>query len=94
MNKRVVVTGTGVITPVGNDVQTYWKNLLDGVCGIDFITSIPTDELPVKIAGEVKDFDPAAYEIETPFARKQDRFTIFAVAAAWQAVKESGLDSS
>ena len=94
MNKRVVVTGTGVITPIGNDVQTYWKNLLDGVCGIDFITSIPTDELPVKIAGEVKDFDPSAYEIEPPFARKQDRFTIFAVAAAWQAVKESGLNSS
>ena len=94
MNKRVVVTGTGVISPVGNDVQTYWKNLLDGVCGIDFITSIPTDDLPVKIAGEVKDFDPAKYDIETPFARKQDRFTIFAVAAAWQAVKEAGLDSS
>ena len=55
MNKRVVVTGTGAITPIGNDVQTYWKNLLDGVCGIDFITSIPTDDLPVKIAGEVKD---------------------------------------
>lgn len=94
MNKRVVVTGTGVITPVGNDVQTYWKNLLDGVCGIDFIKSIPTDDLPVKIAGEVKDFDPSAYEIENPFVRKQDRFTVFAVAAAWQAVRESGLDSS
>lgn len=94
MNKRVVVTGTGAITPIGNDVQTYWKNLLDGVCGIDFITSIPTDDLPVKIAGEVKDFNPADYEIEPPFARKQDRFTVLAVAAAWQAVRESGLDSS
>lgn len=94
MNRRVVVTGTGVITPVGNDVQTYWKNLLDGVCGIDFITSIPTDDLPVKIAGEVKDFNPADYGIETPFARKQDKFTIYAVAAAWQAVREAGLDSS
>jgi 3-oxoacyl-[acyl-carrier-protein] synthase II len=94
MNKRVVVTGTGVITPVGNDIHTYWKNLLDGVCGIDFIKSIPTDDLPVKIAGEVKDFDPSAYEIENPFVRKQDRFTVFAVAAAWQAVRESGLDSS
>jgi 3-oxoacyl-[acyl-carrier-protein] synthase II len=94
MNKRVVVTGTGVITPVGNDIQTYWKNLLDGVCGIDFIKSIPTDDLPVKIAGEVKDFDPSAYEIENPFVRKQDRFTVFAVAATWQAVRESGLDSS
>lgn len=94
MTKRVVVTGTGVITPVGNNVGTYWKNLLDGVCGIDFITSVPTDDLPVKIAGEVKDFVPADYGIEAPFARKQDKFTVFAVAAAWQAVKESGLDSS
>ena len=94
MNRRVVITGTGVITPVGNDVQTYWKNLLDAVCGIDVITSIPTDDLPVKIAGEVKDFNPADYEIEAPFARKQDKFTIYAVAAAWQAVKQSGLSSA
>ena len=94
MNRRVVVTGMGVITPVGNDVQTYWKNLLDGVCGIDFITSIPTDDLPVKIAGEVKDFNPADYGIEPPFARKQDKFTVYATAAAWQAVNESGLDAS
>lgn len=93
MNRRVVVTGTGVITPVGNDVQTFWKNLLEGYCGIDFITSIPTDDLPVKIAGEVKDFNPADYGIETPFARKQDKFTIFAVAAAWQAVTQAGLVS-
>ena len=94
MNRRVVVTGTGVITPVGNDVQTYRKNLLDGVCRIDFITSIPTDDLPVKIAGEVKNFVPADYEIEAPFARKQDKFTVYAVAAAWQAVKESGLNAA
>ena len=93
MNRRVVVTGMGVITPVGNDVQTYWKNLLDGVCGIDFITSIPTDDLPVKIAGEVKDFNPADYRIEPPFARKQDKFTVYAVAASWQAVRQSGLNS-
>lgn len=94
MNRRVVVTGTGVITPVGNDVQTYWKNLLDGVCGIDFIKSIPTDDLPVKIAGEVKDFNPADYGIETPFARKQDKFSVYAVAAAWQAMKQSGLSTA
>lgn len=93
MNRRVVVTGTGVISPVGNDTQTYWKNLLDGVCGIDFIRSIPTDDLPVKIAGEVKDFVPADYGIEPPFARKQDMFTLYAVAAAWQAVRQSGLDA-
>ncbi len=94
MNRRVVVTGTGIISPVGNDVETYWKNLLNGVCGIDFIQSIPTDDLPVKIAGEVKDFVPADYGIEPPFARKQDRFTVFAVAAAKQAMDESGLVSS
>ncbi len=91
MNKRVVVTGMGVITPVGNDINTYWKNLLDGVCGIDFIKSIPTDGLPVKIAGEVKDFTPSDYGIEPAFARKQDKFTVYAVAAAWQAVNESKL---
>lgn len=94
MKKRVVVTGLGVITPIGNNVETYWKNLLDGVCGIDYIKSIPTDDLPVKIAGEVKDFNPADYEIEAGFARKQDKFTIYAVAAAYQAVKQAGLSSS
>ena len=84
----------GIISPIGNDVNTYWDNLLDGVCGIDYIKSIPTDDLPVKIAGEVKDFNPADYEIEPAFARKQDKFTTYAVASAWQAVKQSGLDSS
>ena len=93
MTRRVVVTGTGVVSPIGNDVKTYWKNLLDGMCGIDFITSFPTEDLPVKVAGEVKGFTPADYEIETPFARKQDKFTLYAVAAAWQAVKEAGLKS-
>lgn len=94
MERRVVVTGMGVVSPVGNDVQSFWQSLLDGKCGIDFITSIPTDDLPVKIAGEVKDFNPADYQIETPFARKQDKFSVYAVAAAWQAVQESGLKSS
>ena len=94
MNKRVVVTGLGVVSPLGNDVQTYWTNLLEGVCGIDYIKSIPDDDLPVKIAGEVKDFNPADYGIEPPFARKQDKFTIYAVAAAWQAIKQSGLSSA
>ena len=59
----------------------------------DFIKSIPNDDLPVKIAGEVKDFNPADYEIEPAFSRKQDKFTTYAVAAAWQAVKQSGLNA-
>ena len=58
MERRVVVTGLGVISPVGNDVQTFWENLVSGKCGIDVIKSIPTDDLPSKVAGEVKDFDP------------------------------------
>lgn len=94
MERRVAVTGTGIISPIGNNTETFWKNLLDGVCGIDFIKAIPTDDLPVKIAGEVKDFNPADYAIEPPFVRKQDKFTIYAVAAAYQAMKESGLDAS
>ncbi len=92
--RRVVVTGTGVVTPVGNSVETFWKNLLDGVCGIDFITAFPTDDLPVRIAGEVKDFNPAEYGIEPAFARKQDKFSVYAVAAAYQAMKQAGLDAS
>ncbi len=94
MDRRVVITGMGVVSPVGNDIQTYWDNLLKGVCGIDYIKSIPTEGLPVKIGGEVKDFNPADYGIEPAFARKQDKFTVFAVAAAWQAVRQSGLDAS
>ncbi len=89
--KRVVITGMGVISPVGNDVQTFWQNLLAGVCGIDFIRKFPTDELPVKIAGLVKDFDPIAFGMDKAFARKQDRFTLYGVAAAAQAVADSGL---
>ena len=92
--RRVVVTGLGAVTPIGNDVKTFWQNLLDGVCGIDMITSFPTDDMPVKIAGEVKDFNPSEYQIEPAFARKQDRFTLLGVAAAWQAVRHSGLDSA
>lgn len=91
MNRRVVVTGLGVISPVGNDVNTYWNNLVSGECGIDLIKSIPIEDLPSKVAGEVRDFNPAEYGIEPGFARKQDRFTLFAVAAAQQAMAQSGL---
>lgn len=93
MDRRVVVTGLGVISPIGNNIDTYWKNLVAGVCGIDFIKAFPTDDLPSKVAGEVKDFDPAEYGIEPSFSRRQDRFTLFAVAAASQAMKQSGLDA-
>ena len=73
MDRRVVVTGMGIISPVGNNIETYWKNLIQGYCGIETITDFPTDDLPVKIAGQVKDFNPADFGIETSFSRKQDR---------------------
>ena len=64
MEKRVVITGLGVISSVGNDIPTFWNNLLNGVCGIQTITDFPTDGLPVKIGGRVKDFDPDRYGID------------------------------
>ena len=82
--KRVVITGMGIISSVGNDLDTYWKNLIGGVCGIDFVEELK--DMPVRIAGRVKDFDPEAYGIDKPFARKQDKFTLYAVAAANQAM--------
>ena len=94
MEKRVVVTGMGVISPVGNNVETFWKNITDGVCGIDFITQFPTDNLPVKIAGEVKNFKATDYGIDAKAARKYDRFCLFALAAANQAVAMSGLKAT
>ncbi len=91
--KRVVVTGLGVISSVGNDVNTFWNSLKDGVCGIDYITDFPTDELPVKIGGKIKNFNPEEYGMDRHFIRKQDLFTVFGMAAAWQAMNDSGLSS-
>ena len=94
MERRVVVTGLGVVSPVGNNVNTYWDSLVSGKCGIDTIKAFSVDDLPAKVAGEVKDFDPSAYGIEPAFARKQDRFTLFAVAAVSQAMQQSGLSAA
>ncbi len=93
MDKRVVITGLGVISSVGNDVPTYWKNLKDGVCGIEVIDEFPTEELPVKIAGKIKDFNPELYGMDKPFIRKQDRFTQYGMAAAYQAMQDAALCS-
>jgi 3-oxoacyl-[acyl-carrier-protein] synthase II len=94
MEKRVVVTGLGAVTPIGNNIETYWNNLLAGVCGIDFIKSFPTEDLPTKIAGEIKDFDPVALGLDMPFVRKQDRFTLFGTIAAEEAIRMSGLKAA
>lgn len=88
--KRVVVTGMGVVSPVGNDVPSFWRNISQGVCGIGLITRFDTTDFKVKIAAEVKDFDPAQY-MERNEARRMDPFTQYAVAAAQQAMNDSGL---
>ncbi|HEY8418953.1 MAG TPA: beta-ketoacyl-ACP synthase II [Clostridia bacterium] len=88
--RRVVVTGLGVISPIGNDINSFWKNLVDGVCGIDFITRFDTSDFKVKIAAEVKDFNPEDY-MERNEYKRMDLFAQYAVAASIQAVSMSGL---
>ena len=87
--KRVVITGMGVISSVGQDVDTFWKNLCNGYCGIDYVEEFK--DMPVTFAGKVKDFNAENFGMEKPFIRKQDNFTLFAMAAAWQAMQQSGL---
>jgi len=90
MRKRVVVTGLGAITPVGNDVPTMWENLVAGHSGIDHITRFDASELPVRIAAEVKGFDPEAI-FGRREARRNDPVTLFAMEAARQAVADANL---
>lgn len=88
MSRRVVVTGVGAVSPVGNDAETTWKNLVDGVCGIEEITAFDTSDLKVHIAGTVKNFDPTEY-IEKRDVKKTDIYCQYAIAAAQQAVDDS-----
>ncbi|MEE0858551.1 MAG: beta-ketoacyl-ACP synthase II [Acutalibacteraceae bacterium] len=88
--RRVVVTGLGCVTPLGNDVETTWNNMINGVCGIDHIKSFDATDLKAKVAGEVKDFDPLKY-MEKKDLRKTDLFVQYALAAAQQAVEDSGI---
>ncbi|MEZ2716724.1 beta-ketoacyl-ACP synthase II [Niallia circulans] len=89
-NKRVVVTGIGAVTPLGNDAITTWKNIVTGVSGIGPLTRINADEYPAKVAAEVKDFNPEDF-MDKKDARKMDRFTQYAVAASLMAVKDAEL---
>ncbi|MFI3168710.1 MAG: beta-ketoacyl-ACP synthase II [Faecalibacterium sp.] len=88
--RRVVITGLGTLNPTGNNVSTSWENIKKGVCGVAPITAYDTTGLKVTLAGEVKDFDPAAY-MDKREAKKMARFSQFALAAAVQAVEDSGL---
>ena len=89
--KRVVVTGVGAVTPIGNDAKTFWSNIKAGVNGIDYVTQFDASDMKTKIAGEVKDLDVNEF-IDKKDARKMDRFTQLALIAASEAVKDSGLD--
>lgn len=91
MERRVVITGMGAITPLGNNVETYWENLKNGVLGIDFIKNVDTTNFEVKIAAEVKDFNPEPV-IDKKEARRLDRYAQFAMVAADQAIKDAKLD--
>jgi 3-oxoacyl-[acyl-carrier-protein] synthase II len=89
--RRVVVTGTGILCPLGNDGQTVWRRLLAGESGIAAITKFDASRLPTRIAGEVKGFDPEDF-IDRRAARRMDPYSQYAVAAARQAVDDAGLD--
>lgn len=88
--RRVVVTGIGAITPVGNDIDTMWNNLINGVNGIEEITKFDTSDLKVHLAGTVKNFEAEKY-MEKKEIRKTDLYCQYALAAAQQAVEDSGI---
>lgn len=90
--KRVVITGLGCISPLGNNVETMWAELLKGSCAIDYIHSLDATELPVKIAAEVKDFRPEDFGIDRAMIRHNDRYALYAIAATAQAMRDSGLE--
>jgi len=91
MKRRVVVTGLGLVTPVGNDVPTAWGALMNGVNGADYIKKFDPEKFSVKFACEVKDFDPLSF-LDKKEARRMGAFTHFALAASDEAVKHSGID--
>lgn len=91
MKRRVVITGVGVVSSLGNDADTFWKNLLEGKSGISRITSFDVTDYPTKIAGEIKDFNPEDY-MDKKEIRRTDRFVQFGLAAAKMAVENAKLE--
>ena len=91
MERRVVITGMGALTPIGNSVKEFWNNAKEGKLGIDYVTLVNKDEVSVKVAGEVKNFD-AAEAVGKKESKRLDRFSQFALACADEAIKSSGLD--
>jgi 3-oxoacyl-[acyl-carrier-protein] synthase II len=91
-NRRVVVTGIGLVTPIGSDLKTFWENVVSGKSGVRRITQFDSSVFPCNIAGEVPDFVPAAYLSNPKDVRRTDRFAQFAIASAKLALENSGLD--
>ncbi len=91
MKNRVVITGMGAVTPIGNDVNSFWNNIKEGTCGIDVIKSFDITNFKCKLAAEVKDFD-VTVALDKREARKMDKYCQYAMVAASEAVKNSGLD--
>ena len=92
--RRVVITGMGVVTPVGNDLQTFWKNIKDGVSGIGQVTYYDTTQFDCKIAGEIRDFNGVNYFKNPKDVRRTDRYTQYAVAASKMALADAGIDAA
>ncbi len=91
--KRVVITGLGAITPIGNEVKTFWNNLLKGVSGANKITRFDTSTFKTRFACEIKDYDPLNF-FERKEARKLDRFSQYGLIAAEEAIRDAQLDFS
>ena len=91
MSRRCVITGMGVVSPLGSTVDSMWENAKNGVCGIENITKFDTTDFKVKVAGEVKDFEPEKYMTKKDIKRN-DPFAVYAMGAAVQAMDDSGID--
>jgi 3-oxoacyl-[acyl-carrier-protein] synthase II len=89
--RRVVITGLGIISPIGNDVATAWSNALEGRSGVTRITRFDASGFNAQIAGEVKNFDVTNY-MTTKEARRMDTFIHYGIAASIEAIKDSGLE--
>jgi 3-oxoacyl-[acyl-carrier-protein] synthase II len=90
--RRVVVTGLGIVSPLGNDISTFWQNLVAGQCGVDKISAFDPSKFDTQIAAEVKNFDPLPAFPTPKEVRRADRFGQFGVYAGWRALQDSGLD--
>src|SRR6478672_2453160 len=91
-DRRVVITGLGAITPLGNNVETFWSNLKNGVSGITTIDAFDISRYDCKIGGQIRDFDPKPFFKNPKDVRRTDRFTQLAMAAARMAVADSAID--